>query len=256
MNRNGEGTRSSIEEEPSRNQTRSEQHDNQGIEHVKGLLNSIFYGIDPLEKAEENSHNKQPKEEKGDSSADQVMEAIRIDDHIPTDSNMIRETKLFQSAFKAIQWQRDNYLVGMEYANWRKTEREKERERSHPIPAIRQRNIRVPDLPYDPTALGHIQFSKLAIDFLPSETMYKAVLPLVVGLPMGPIFPMAHSAVLSLIPLQQTRLDRVVKNSILTYLDNPANRVAIKNTTQGFIYRRSGGIPPKNSEPTISSKTT
>lgn len=243
MNRSGENTRSNAED-PIPGNPPEQDH---GIEHVKGLLSSLFYGFTPSAKVENDSEH---KEEKGGSSTDQVMAAIRIEDHIPTDPNMIRKTKLFQSSFKLIQWQRDNYLVGTEYASWRKSEREKEHERSRLIPAMRNRNIRVSDLPYDPTALGHIQFSKLAVDFIPSETVYNAVLPLVVGLPMGPIFPIARSAVLSFIPAQQTRLDRIVKSSLLTYLDNPANRAAIKNTTQGFIYRRSGETPPKHLGPT------
>ncbi|GAX10217.1 hypothetical protein FisN_3Lh414 [Fistulifera solaris] len=250
MGRNGESSRSQVDQEPSKNQKHSEQQDNPAIEHVRGLLNSIFYGIAPADSKEENVNPKEPEKENEGGYADQVMAAIRIDDHIPTEPNMIRKTKLFQSAYKAIQWQRDNYLAGTEYANWRKSEREKERERP-----IWHRNILVADIPYDPTALGHVQFSKLAVDFLPSEAMQNAILPLIVGLPMGPIFPLALSSVLSLIPSQQTRLDHVVKSSILTYLDNPANRVAIKNTTQGFIYRRSGGGPQKQSEPTMSSRT-
>jgi len=42
---------------------------------------------------------------------------------IPEDPAELRETALYRNAYRLIQWQRDNYLVGPDYADWRKKER-------------------------------------------------------------------------------------------------------------------------------------
>jgi hypothetical protein len=148
--------------------------------------------------------------------------AFRIDDYIPQDRAELRETKLYKSTYELIQWQRDNYLVGFEYANWMKRHRVK-----YPDRMI--------EVPYDKSALGHQQIAGLAASFIPTDTVRQALLPIVVDLPDKVLFPIARDATVSLIASQQANLDSIIKSSLISLLKNEQNREAIKNSTQGYI---------------------
>jgi hypothetical protein len=149
--------------------------------------------------------------------------AFKVDDYIPQDRAELRETKLYKSTYELLKWQRDNYLVGFEYANWRKKHRPKYPDR-------------VIEVPYDKSALGHAQIAGLAAWFIPTDTVRQALLPIVVGyLPDKVLFPIARDATLSLIASQQANLDLIIKRSLISLLNNEHNREAIKNSTQGYI---------------------
>ncbi|EEC51485.1 predicted protein [Phaeodactylum tricornutum CCAP 1055/1] len=192
--------------------------------------------------------------------------AARIDDFIPNDPRSIQETQLYRSAYKLIQWQRDNYLVGTEYADWRKQDRQRAAQHHHETLSSSTRNLvtratkslnprtfwnRTPSssvfstkaadqLVYDPTAASHGQMASLASSFIPSDTVVKAVAPLVAALPTGFLYPTIHQATVGLIVSQQLTVDRATKTAILGVLQNPANRIKIKTSTSGAIHNRLG----------------
>lgn len=170
----------------------------------------------------EQGDKQKPDETETSKPAAEAAPAFRIDDYIPQDRAELRETKLFKSTYEIIQWQRDNYLVGSEYANWIKRHRIK-----HPD--------RVMDVPYDKTALGHQQIAGLLAWFIPTDTVRQALLPIVVDLPDKVLFPIARDATVSLIASQQANLDSIIKTSLISLLNNEDNREAIKNSTQGYI---------------------
>jgi len=198
------------------------------------------------------SHTKEARMRSAIEGASTAV-ASQVDRLIPVDESELRRSAAYRSAYKAIQWQRDNYLVGMEYANWRKKERER-LSRSEPAAmaasavAIESTTTPIPaeirrdevskfqrEIVYDRTALGHQQIAKLATWFVPSETVKKALLPLIVPLPTGALYPITQRSVVNVILGQQDTLDRVVKNQLLRFLQNPNNRAAIKNETTGKL---------------------
>jgi len=153
--------------------------------------------------------------------------AARIADYIPKDPTALRQSSFYKTTYRSIQWQRDNYLVGREYANWRKAERKKrpDDETTNDL-----------EIPYDASALSHEQIARLASNFIPSDTVRNAALPLVVDLPKNvAIYRMTKNAMVDLILSQQPNLDTVLKNQLVMFLTNPQNRINIKNSTQGYI---------------------
>jgi hypothetical protein len=193
------------------------------------------------------------------------MQQIPINDYIPTNPADIRQTPLFAQLYSLIQFQRDQYLVGREYAEWQQKERRIVAKESAPsnssssssssfvgfasnLATFTNKNIETSNndgLPVDPTALGHAQLARIAADFVPSETVRRALLPLVTPLPLPPslsspsspsLYPLIQRATVQQgILAQQGLLNRVTHRAILNFLQNPRNRVAIKQSTYGFI---------------------
>lgn len=157
-----------------------------------------------------------------EEEAHKVVPAFKIDDYIPLDPAELRETNLFKSTFQILQWQRDNYLVGTEYANWIKNHRD----------AYPDRTI---DLPHDKNAMVHQQASKIVAWFIPTDTVRKALLPIVVDLPRTALYNVARNSIVDLIASQQANLDRAIKNALLSLTKSERNREAIKSSTQGYI---------------------
>ena len=149
---------------------------------------------------------------------------VPIDDYIPHSHEAIRQTPLFAQLYRLIQFQRDQYLVGTEYATWQQTERT-------------TRRVTDPSdtLPYDRTAWGHPHLARIAADFIPTDTVRNAVVPLVTPLPTTTLYPLLQNACKDAILGQQANLNAIVKDSVLTFLKNPENRRAIKKSTYGFI---------------------
>ena len=215
--------------------------------HAKKFVASLFSGlrspppdtknqVDPKHR-----HQIEKGSSPGSNSADTSTEtssrrsSLNFDQYIPQDAKELKETNLFQTAYRLIEWQRDNYLVGTDYANWRKEERQKRHTWFLPSRGV-------PEIPYDPTALGHGQIARIAADFIPSSTVQKAVLPLITPLPTGMLYPLAVSSLVSILQGQQSNLNTVMAQSLLTFLANPDNRLAMKTSTQGFLsttYRNS-----------------
>jgi len=183
-------------------------------------------------------HQKQ-QQQQSLSSSDKLISAItsRLDQWIPEDSEALRQSKVYQEAYKAIEWQRDNYVVGRDYANWRKKMRKGEDRGSGMgiVGGLDQYHVVLPPVPYEETALAHAQLANLAANFIPSPTVKQALVPLVVTLPCGPLLQPARNSLVNVIVGSQYNLDKVIKSSILTFLNNPANRAMIKNSTKGYI---------------------
>lgn len=170
----------------------------------------------------------------------------QIDEQIPHDPIALREKTLYKGAKKLLQWQRDNYLGGKEYADWRRNDRRREQQQQQAVGVAS-----VPEsfeIPFDPTALSHPQVAKLASDFIPTPTVVKALTPIVASLPTGALYDPVRDSTLAIIEGQQDNLEGVIKTSLLGFLDNPQNRAATKNSTQGMLIRRTN-----NKESSVAS---
>jgi solute carrier family 25 S-adenosylmethionine transporter 26 len=164
------------------------------------------------------------------------QQTIPIDDYIPSDHQAIRQTPVFQQLYRLIQFQRDQYLVGTEYAQWQQRERQTVSESSMSPSSRVARTDPNDKLPYDPTALGHLQIAKVAADFIPTATVREALLPLITPLPSRELYPLLQQATIQHGILgQQALLNEVTKNIVLQFLQNPQNRLTIKKSTYGFI---------------------
>jgi hypothetical protein len=161
----------------------------------------------------------------------QVAEQVR--NLIPEDREKLRQTGLYKEAYKGIQWQRDNYLVGREYANWRVKERYRRLDPNHH--STRSVQSFVHEMPFDESALAHPQFAGLAASFLPSDAVKGALVPLIVPVVENQLYPVARQGVVQLIESQQDNLHRILKGQIVQFLNNPQNRTDIKNSTRGYI---------------------
>ena len=159
--------------------------------------------------------------------------ASHVDEILPKDPNELRETALFRNAYKLVANQRDQYLVGSEYAEWKRTKQDSRRLRRGFFD--RRRQFRENELPMDPTALGHQQIADLAASFIPSQTMVNAALPLIEPLPGQVLFGPSKEALLGIIASQQTNLDTIMRGQIINVLTNPNIRTSIKKSTQGFL---------------------
>jgi hypothetical protein len=160
----------------------------------------------------------------------QVADQVR--NLIPEDREKLRQTALYKEAYKSIQWQRDNYLVGREYANWRVKERYRRLDPNHNTRSVRSF---VHEIPFDEGALAHPQFAGLAASFLPSDAVKDALVPLIVPVVENQLYPVAQQGVVQLIESQQDNLHHVLKGQIVQFLSNPQNRTNIKNSTRGYI---------------------
>lgn len=170
---------------------------------------------------------------KNDSTYHHKLKAAldEIDRHIPFDRAAIRQSPLFGDALPALQWQRDNYLVGPEYANWRK--RDKERGRIILNPTFFR-------IPYDYSqAMVHAQLRPILADFIPSETVVQALTPLVADLPSGILYDTISGSTIDIIQFQSTNLNYTFKDQLLSVLKDPSIRNQIKASMQGFMIKTS-----------------
>lgn len=157
----------------------------------------------------------------------------QIDKQIPHDPIALRQTTLYKGALQMLQWQRDNYLVGTEYAEWRKIDRQ--RHQNPPFNSVP--SVESYEIPYDDEALGHHQIARVASDFIPTKTVKDALTPVVTGLlvPEGALYDPIKNATVGVIIGEQSNLELTIKNQLLSFLENPRNREAMKNSTQGMI---------------------
>jgi hypothetical protein len=146
-------------------------------------------------------------------------------DRLPADSASVRKLPFYDSTLETLRFQRDSYLVGPAYA----ARKERQRRQRFPPPRF------TPHMPFDATALGHIQLVHVGSWFIPSETTRMALLPIVVSLPSGVLKDPIINTVSTAIPLAQPPLDRAVKSAILDVMDNPQMRQVVKNRTQRVL---------------------
>ena len=155
------------------------------------------------------------------------------------DSKKVRDLPFYDTTFKAIQWQRDNYFVGPKYANRRN-------DNGH----LKSSSLLHSRMPLDATCLGHIQLCQFGSSFVPSQTTQEMLLPVVISLPRGQLYQPITEAVSNAIPLGQPLLDSAVKHSLSTFLQDPKWRYVIKTQTKGYI-----GINPNNNGTTHENST-
>jgi hypothetical protein len=146
----------------------------------------------------------------------------------------IRKTELYKIALNNLQWQRDNYLVGKDYADQREQLRRLGSDVSLEQKAL-DRRMMPRQIPFYDTALGNIQLSALGSWFIPSNAVHYSVLPMVLDLPLGPMYVPTLRATANLIPLSQGNLDKVLKMQIMWILKNQEWRDLIKSSTKGYI---------------------
>lgn len=194
------------------------------------LVAALLFGLDHSDDSTlhdlDDSHSRfdsaqqPPMLQKMKTSKPSSIESILsfIDRCIPSSSSKeLRATPLYQSVHHALRFQRDQYLVGSDYAAWRNR---------------RGRPARI--LPYDSTALGHQQLRPLVAPFLVSETVVRALTPLIAyELPVA-TFPVIAGAAIQLVESQQDVLNQTVKQSLLQLLQNPQNRQALKRSIASY----------------------
>jgi hypothetical protein len=177
-----------------------------------------------------------PRDDLVNLMADKVVAAIRensdepiekaLEEHLPNDSTGVRNLPFYQATLEALRYQRDNYLVG---ANYAKRSEQQRQGRLFPSPRL------FPRMPRDATALGYIQLTQLGSWFVPSPTIKEALIPIVIALPSGALRETITTSVANAIPLAQPSLDRAVKNAILNFIDSPNMRQLVKNRTEKIL---------------------
>eukprot|EP00977_Amphora_coffeiformis_P024643 scaffold16508_cov133-Amphora_coffeaeformis.AAC.1 len=190
-----------------------------------------------------------PPSRQTDSVATTPPPKVPIDDYIPHNPQEIRQTALFSQLYRLIQFQRDQYLVGSEYATWQHNERQQQSSNTTDNSTTAGGGWIIQTdpndrLPYDPTSLGHQQLARVAADFIPTATVRHATVPLLTPLATETLYPQLKQACNDVILGQQANLNQIVKDSLLAFLKNPQNRMAIKKTTSyrldSFLYNENG----------------
>jgi hypothetical protein len=164
--------------------------------------------------------------EKGIAKAQEPLQQVL--QSLPKDPATVRKLPFYTTTLSAIQYQRDAYLVGPDYAERRRHEKE---DYLAPPPVLGQ-------MSYEAECLGSVQIANLGSWFLPSATVKEALLPIVVSLPSGALNETIVLGVVNAIPLAQPIVDQAVKSSVLEFIQNPYWRQVIKNRTKGFIGKR------------------
>ena len=142
-----------------------------------------------------------------------------------------RGSPLYGTILQTVQWQRDNYLMGQDYADKRKIARE-----------IRPGFLFLPRLgpvKSDPKALGNIQIAQLGSWFIPSPSVKEALMPIILQQPRGSLYQPALSGIIGLIDSQQSNIDAMVKQSVLDMLEQERWRHLVMNSTKGYIADRN-----------------
>ena len=154
---------------------------------------------------------------------------------IPHDPFELRQSTIYKNTLQLLQWQRDNYLVGDEYADWRKNDRLRQQRQQRHFQSISFTNY---DIPYNQATISHHHISSLASKFIPTATVQNLLTPIVTGIfekETGVLFDPIKQSTINLILDQQKLLEGTIKRQLLQLLDNPRNRDAIKDSTQGII---------------------
>jgi hypothetical protein len=178
-------------------------------------------------------------------ASDQQLDGVlsQVERLVPHDPIALRQAPLYKGALQLLQYQRDNYLVGTEYADWRKRDRQRQENQPFYNPAsILRRNSIATDLweiPYDAKALGHGHVANLASGFIPTPTVRNVLVPVLIDLvqPKSPLYRLIQETTSSVIVGQQSNLEQTIKNQMLQFLNNPKNREDIKSSTKGMLIR-------------------
>jgi hypothetical protein len=191
-----------------------------------------------------------------------------LDTNLPKDDVSVRALPFYQTTLDAIRFQRDQYIVGTNYAKQNEKIRKQRQQgqdedipveeeeyhrqnRFQSLPPAFRRPFRggllkithanatlssnTTRMPFDATALGYIQIVNIGQSFIPSPTIKNLLLPIVIDLPNGALREPIINVVANALPLAQPSLDRAVKYAILNVMDNPTMRQVIKNRTQRIL---------------------
>lgn len=161
------------------------------------------------------------------AKAAEPLQEVR--NNLPSTAEQVRDLPFYNSTLNALKYQRDNYLVGTMHAERRRKQREADPLITAPLNH---------QITYDAMALGSVQTIKLGSWFVPSPTVRDALLPIVVRLPSGVLREPILNAAVNAIPLGQPSLNRVVKDSLLQFMDDPSWRKVMKSQTNTYISYR------------------
>jgi len=181
----------------------------------------------------------------------------------PPKEKTLRDSELYNYALNSLRWQRDNYIVGPSYAEARKKQRRLEERTKREgfgdeVAVARPGALTVYDtafslvpevsasllrshMTYSTAAgtpsLGQAQLASLAISLLPAPITTNALRPTVLWLPSlgGPLDLPVSRAVTNLIPLSQSNLDGVVKESVVWVLRDEHWRNTAKFGAGGYV---------------------
>jgi hypothetical protein len=236
--------------------------DRPGTPKVPQKSHATTAGTTNIDKNNDNNKNKQEVASSSSSSDStqgsnsNALDGILdyVDQHlIPRDPPVLRQTTLYQNSLRQLEYQRDQYMVGHEYAEWRRKEKQKLQHQTTTATTTRSRirkRTSHSDIPYDATALGHQHLAPLAAQFIPTERVQTALAPILASVP-NLVYVPTRNATVNIILGQFHNLSNLMKMQVLTFLDNPKNRSAMKASTQGMILKNT----PQNTASSTNSET-
>jgi hypothetical protein len=228
---------------------------------------TLILGKEMSSKGSANRSHPQPKHERR-VAADQYEDLAETDEagyeeyhstiscstHNP---ETVRTTPLYSVIRRSVEWQRDNYLIGQQFADRRKKERAND---TFYTKLLGSRTIfsLIPNT--DMNALGLIQITGLAPSFLSSRTVYNSARPLVSALPYGALREPVYQATATLIPASQNTLDEVVKASLIQVFHNDQFkelvRSSFRNQAEGYLFKNIPDVESQSEYPVPSFTPT
>jgi len=151
---------------------------------------------------------------------------IGIFNFVPRDEEALRREPLYQSIFKACQFQRDTYLVGSDYAEWMR--------REIPTQALTSGKAHL-SISTDTISPGFTQLAGLCHTIVPSDTVLTSLVPLVTPLPNSLLLPLATNSLSRLIHERQRDVSSIMQRAVIEFLKNPDHRSRIKDSTKGLM---------------------
>lgn len=171
----------------------------------------------------------------------------QVQDRLPKEKEQVRNLPFYNSTLQALQYQRDQYLMGTKYAEQKAKQPKRQpgselnaSERTSRSFGSKSNRVVTPVInplkaTYDPTSMASQQLIPLGASFLPSPTVHDALLPIVVGLPNGALREPILNAAVNSIPMAQPALNDAVKNSMIQFLSNPHWKEVVQNQTRGTL---------------------
>ena len=221
--------------------------DRRKIEELRSELSSLF--IDAI--VMNLSEMIQKDEQNTPSNIDPVREYRKYGSR-SQDEIMREEVPLYDLISQSLKYHRDSFLVGPMYADIQRFRRTRE---YHTDQSYNSRNssgnLNWSHFTFDTgkkeEAVAGLYLQGLADWFIPSKTMVDLVRPTVIWTVSppsprsslwnhtGPLYTPLVQAVTNLIPLSQSMIDQIFKDSVLNLLKSPEWRHWVKGTTGGYV---------------------
>jgi len=153
----------------------------------------------------------------------------------------MRKTSIYKGVLSQVQWQRDNYIVGSDYANIRNEQRANSNSSKKELPSSPSFHPLLEEyakIKRGQESMAHLQLRGLGQWFLPSSTVMDAARPQVLYLANftdGPLRIPLRRSLCDIIPLSQDQVDSIFKSSIITFLADDEWKHFIKGHTGGYI---------------------